>query len=257
MQARPWGTGGRSASAACGSITSLAGRAVQIRPRLPTLPWRAGSRAWVPPTTRPAAPGLQGHDTTAMRHLVCLLPLAALSGCLVVVGPAAPEAASALPGGTAQPAPPVVEASQAFGLAFELEADRPLCVHDLAWRIDGVQTKAPAPWHRQFCTRPEQRHGRTVHVASLALGVALPAQVDQLTVHFRRHPAAPLRMAEFALGPKLQYKPGWRTESLAVVLTADEVKLDRLAVRTTEGSSMRSTVRERIDVQGTRRDGAF
>ena len=148
----------------------------------------------------------------------------------------------------------MVQAAQPFGLAFELEADRPMCVHDLAWRLDGVQTMAPSPWHRQFCTRPEQRHGQTIHVATLALGVTLPVQVDKLSVHFRRHPAAPLRMAEFVLGPKLSYKPGWRTESLAVVLTSDEVKLDRLAVRPREGSSMRSTVRERIDVQGTRRD---
>ena len=192
-----------------------------------------------------------------MHKLLSLLPLVALSGCLAVVGPVSTERSSSVPGEVAQPSPRVAEGSQPFGLAFELEAERPLCVHDLAWRLDGVLTRAPSPWHRQFCTHPEQRHGRTVHVASLALGVTLPARLDTLSVHFRHHPAAPLRMAEFMLGPKLQYKPGWRTESLMVVLTSDDVKLDRLAVRTQEGSSTRREVRERIDVQGTRRDGGF
>lgn len=192
-----------------------------------------------------------------MHKLLTLLPLAALSGCLAVASPVPTGPSSSVPGEVARSSPRVVEASQPFGLAFELEADRPLCVHDLAWRLDGVLTRAPSPWHRQFCTHPAQRQGSTVHVASLALGVTLPAQIGTLSVHFRHHPAAPLRMAEFVLGPKLQYKPGWRTESLTVVLTSDDVKLDRLAVRTQEGSSTRREVRERIDVQGTRRDDAF
>lgn len=178
--------------------------------------------------------------------------MAALSGCVTVMPPVTPQ-----PAAPAQPSPRAVEASQPFGLAFELEADRPFCVHDLSWRLDGVWTLAPQPWHREFCTRPEQRYGRTVHVATLALGVTLPARLGRLSVHFRHHPAAPLRKAEFEVGDKLAYKPGWQTETLAVVLTPNDVKLDRIAVRTKEGSSVRSTVRERIDVQGTRRDGAF
>ncbi|MCB1996376.1 MAG: hypothetical protein H6933_00595 [Burkholderiaceae bacterium] len=151
----------------------------------------------------------------------------------------------------------MAEGSQPFGLAFELEADRPLCLHDLTWRQDDVLTQVPAPWNRQFCTRPEPRHGRTVHLARFALAVPPPAQIEKLSVHFRYHPAAPLRMAEFVLGPKLQVKPGWQMESLVLVFTSDEVKLDRVAARAQERTSMRHTVRERIDVQGTRREGPF
>lgn len=192
-----------------------------------------------------------------MRDLIAFLPVAILSGCVTVVGPVSSGSAAVGAGETTAASAVAVERSQPFGLAFEIESDRPFCVHDLAWRMDGVLTRAPQPWHRQFCTQPEQRNGRTAHVASLALGVTLPARLDQLSVHFRRHPAAPLRKAEFEVGGKLSYKPGWQTESLAVVITPDDVKLDRVAVRVKEGSSLRSTVRERIDVQDTRRDGEF
>ena len=192
-----------------------------------------------------------------MRNLIAFLPAAVLSGCVTVTGPVSTGSASVGTGDATTAEAKEVERSQPFGLAFEIEAERPFCVHDLAWRMDGVLTPAPQPWHRQFCTQPESRDGRTAHVARLALGVTLPARLDRLSVHFRRHPAAPLRKAEFEVAAKLAYKPGWQTESLAVVITPDDVKLDRVAVRVREGSSLRSTVRERIDVQDTRRDGEF
>lgn len=174
--------------------------------------------------------------------LLALLPL--IGGCVATL----PEAPARPP---AAVDPARAETPALFGLDFVVEADRPFCVHELAWAIDGVATRAPAKTYQQFCTRPEPLHGRIVHVASLATGIPMRDAISTLTVFFRFHPAAPLRRADFALAGRFSPKPDWRTSALTVTIGRDDVSLARLDVRQERHPGVRRSVLELIDRQGT------
>jgi hypothetical protein len=179
-----------------------------------------------------------------MRHLPLLALLPFIGGCVATLPEAparAPSMADAPPAGT-----PAL-----FGLDFVVEADRPFCVHELAWQIDGIATRAPANAYQRFCTRPEQQHGRVVNVARLSTGIPMRDAISTLTVFFKAHPAAPLRRADFSLTGKLNHKPSWRTSALTVTLGQDDVRLERLDIRQERNDTVRRSVLELIDRQGT------
>jgi hypothetical protein len=177
-------------------------------------------------------------------YLLPLLPF--IGGCVATL----PEAPAGPPLG-GEPPQAQAPASALFGLDFVVEADRPFCVHELAWQIDGVATRAPASAYRQFCTQPERQQGRLVHVARLSTGMPMRDSISTFTVFFKYHPAAPLRRADFSLGGQFNRKPNWRTSALTVTVGREDVVLDRLDVRQGRNAKVRHAVTERIDRQGT------
>lgn len=182
------------------------------------------------------------HLPLRLLKLLALLPF--IGGCVATL-PEEPARAPALGG------PPQTETPALFGLDFVVEADRPMCVHELAWQIDGMATRAPASTYRQFCTQAEREGGRMVHVGRFSTGIPMRDAMSSLTVFFKYHPAAPLRRADFSVAGQLNRKPGWRSAALTVTLGRDGVALDRLDVRPGRQAGVRHSDMERIDRRGT------